>query len=358
MIFPTHDALWGRDSVIGGGRPVYPDYSVRRAGRRDLRDNPVRPRKGPTDSGQKYLGLCSTHGPGWPPVLSVKHRPGPPGQAPAWTVPLVLCLCQQTSALMASLELQHLCHLRSWLTLEVWRSGLCLYPLFTAALRGNTTVVLILRRRNQGQRREWLSWGHCRSQPADRPREPSLSRPRQPEVTPRALLQQKPGPSNPGPEQAPRTSGELPVALQDPCYVAQEPRWLSIPHVPFQPPIPCPHEVPPPQGPGSASEKPQGKSRVSLNEMTSSSLGRGQGGEDGGPSFPREEPGGLGQTLQDSVTTSKRAVSVSVNTSKRTVQKDGERSRESAGHQIPPGWAVEEGEGEAPNAQGWWPSAG
>lgn len=126
------------------------------------------------------------------------------------------------------------------------------------------------------------------------------------------------------------------MALQDPCYVAQEPRWLSIPHVPFQPPIPCPHEVPPPQGPGSASEKPQGKSRVSLNEMTSSSLGRGQGGEDGGPSFPREEPGGLGQTLQDSVTTSKRAVSVSVNTSKRTVQKDGERSRESAGHQIPP----------------------
>ena len=126
------------------------------------------------------------------------------------------------------------------------------------------------------------------------------------------------------------------MALQDPCYVAQESRRLSTPHGPFQPRTLCPHEVPPPQGPGSASEKPQGKSRVSLNEMTSSSLGRGQGGEDGGPSLPREEPGGLGQTLRESVTTSKRAVSVSVNTSKRTVQKDGKHSGEGGRAPDPP----------------------
>lgn len=48
---------WG--SIAGGGRPVYPDYCVHRAGTRALRDDHVRPRTGPTDSDQTCLSVCT-----------------------------------------------------------------------------------------------------------------------------------------------------------------------------------------------------------------------------------------------------------------------------------------------------------
>ena len=98
---------WG--SIAGGGRPVYPDYCIRRAVTRALRDD--------------LLECLHTHGPGWPQSYRGRAALGPPGLAPARTRP-TSSACDGVAGAQGW-ALQHLC--MRWIShlYDFWSKSRC-----------------------------------------------------------------------------------------------------------------------------------------------------------------------------------------------------------------------------------------